>query len=406
MASLLDWIKEHVFKQTIKDGEIADVPFNQDGFNALIKQGAAIQKMAFNQCVTLIANAISQCEFKTYLNGREVFENEYYLLNISPNLNETAPEFIHKLITKLLENGEALAVSIGTRKNEQLIVADDFQIDQTPTQEAVFKNITLYGAGTGTQMILPRDYRRRDVLYFRLPAGNVKQWSDAFLLNYQKLLNYAMSSFLKSRGTHAILKFNAQFAGDPEKQKKLSQVYQRYYKQFVESESSVWPLDNGVDFQEISQKTYTNDNSRDIRALADDVRDITAQAFNIPITLINGSVEGTADALDYFLTFCIDPLADMIEKELTARRDGKVGFMDGTKIKIDTSTIKHTDVLSAGESIDKLVSSGVYSINQIRRKLGEDQINEDFADKYYITKNYMTVEEVNNEQALFGNDSE
>lgn len=403
MASPLEWIKQHIFKRTVKDGEIADVPFNQDDFNAMMNRGAAIQKMAFNQCVTLIANAISQCEFKTYLNGCEVFENEYYLLNISPNLNETAPEFIHKLITKLLENGEALAVSIGTRKNEQLIVADDFQIDQTPTQEAVFKNITLYGAGTGTQMILPRDYRRRDVLYFRLPAGNVKQWSDAFLENYNKLLNYAINSFLKSRGNHAILKFNAQFSGDREKQKKLSQIYQHYYKQFAAAESSVWMLDNGIDFQELSQKTYTNDNSRDIRSLADDVRDITAQAFNIPITLINGSVEGTADALDYFLTFCIDPLTDMIEKELTARRDGKAGFMSGTKIKIDTSTIKHIDVLSAGQNIDKLVSSGVYSINQIRRKLGEDQIDEDFADRYYITKNYMSVEEVDNEQTLSGN---
>lgn len=403
MASPLEWIKQHIFKQTIKDGEIADVPFNQDDFNEAMARGAAIQKMAFNQCVTLIANAISQCEFKTYLNGREVFESEYYLLNISPNLNETAPEFIHKLITKLLENGEALAVSIGTGRNEQLIVADSFQIDQTPTQEAVFKNITLYGAGAGAQMILPRDYRRRDVLYFRLPAGNVKQWSDAFLENYNKLLNYAINSFLKSRGNHAILKFNAQFSGDREKQKKLSQIYQHYYKQFAAAESSVWMLDNGIDFQELSQKTYTNDNSRDIRSLADDVRDITAQAFNIPITLINGSVEGTADALDYFLTFCIDPLTDMIEKELTARRDGKAGFMSGTKIKIDTSTIKHIDVLSAGQNIDKLVSSGVYSINQIRRKLGEDKIDEDFADRYYITKNYMSVEEADNEQTLSGN---
>ena len=54
MASPLEWIKEHIFKQTTKDGEIADVPFDQDDFNAMINRGAAIQKMA-----------ISQCEFKT-----------------------------------------------------------------------------------------------------------------------------------------------------------------------------------------------------------------------------------------------------------------------------------------------------------------------------------------------------
>ncbi len=396
MATPLEWLKEHVFKRTVKDGEIADVPFDQDDLNAILAQNAAIQKMAFSQCVTLIANAISQCEFKTYLDGEEVFKDEYYLLNIEPNLNETAPQFIHKLIMNLLTDGEALVVSIGRGRNEQLIVADSYILEQTPTQEAVFRNITFHGAGTGRDVALNRDYRRHEVLYFKLPAGNVKKQSDAFLMNYEMLLKYAVSAYMKSRGTHAILKVNGHFNGKAEDRKKLMNIYKQYFKQFVQAESSVWPLDEGLDFQELSQKTYTNDNSRDIRALADDVRDITAQAFNIPITLINGSVEGTADALEYFLTFCIDPLADMIAKELTARRYSKANFASGALIQIDTSTIKHVDVLSAGDNIDKLVSSGVYSINEIRRKLGEDRINEDFADEYYITKNYQTVKENRN----------
>jgi hypothetical protein len=84
----------------------------------------------------------------------------------------------------------------------------------------------------------------------------------------------------------------------------------------------------------------------------------------------------------------------MIQEEITAKRYGKDGFFAGAYVKIDTTTIKHIDVLSVGDNVDKLLSSGVYSVNEIRRKLGEDRVKEDFADKHFITKNYTPIEEM------------
>ena len=49
---------------------------------------------------------------------------------------------------------------------------------------------------------------------------------------------------------------------------------------------------------------------------------------------------------------------------------------------------------SAGGSIDKLISSGVECVNDVRALLGQPLINEDWAWKHFITKNYAEIEKV------------
>ena len=40
-----------------------------------------LRELAFWTCVNKIANAVSKCEFKTYMGYKEVKEREYYLWN-------------------------------------------------------------------------------------------------------------------------------------------------------------------------------------------------------------------------------------------------------------------------------------------------------------------------------------
>lgn len=390
-----EWFQSKILGRDIEKNEIADLPDDNIAMIAsMARRCAGIQNIAFGQCVTLIANAIGKCEFKTYMRHEEVKQDEYYTWNIQPNLNQGSSEFIHKWIASLMSRGEALIIETQTPEGSQLLVADDFTIDDYTLKEAVFKNITFYGRGNAQTIQLTRPYTQREVLYFKLPAGNMKRVTDAFMTSYQDLLSYAIDSFLKSRGNHGILKIEGLSSGDEEKRNAVIKAYGEMFTKFFEKESSVMPLDSGTVYDELSQKTYSNEQSRDIRALIDDVRDLTAQAFCIPPEIINGKVEGTSDAIDNFLTFCIDPICQMIQEEITAKRYGQSGFFGGSYVKIDTTTIKHIDVLSAGDNIDKLLSSGTYSLNEIRRKLGEDAIKESYADKHFITKNYMPIEEM------------
>ena len=103
------------------------------------------------------------------------------------------------------------------------------------------------------------------------------------------------------------------------------------------------------------------------------------------------------------LTFCIDPLARMLEKEINRKRNGMAGFISGNYLKIDTMAVKHIDIFDIATPIDKLISSGVFTINGILRTIGEPEINEDWANEHFITKNYSTIQDLLND---LKNDSE
>jgi len=175
-------------------------------------------------------------------------------------------------------------------------------------------------------------------------------------------------------------------AGTPEKAAFDALINEKIGK-WLTSDNAALPLGKGQNWEEKSQKTYASESTRDIRAQIDDVSDFTAKAFGIPPALLRGDVAGTKDALEQFLTFCIIPLADTLEEEINRKRNGYVDVINGTRTKIDIRSIKHFDVLDMATSVEKLISSGCYSINEIREILGEERIDEPFADEHLLTKN-------------------
>ena len=84
----------------------------------------------------------------------------------------------------------------------------------------------------------------------------------------------------------------------------------------------------------------------------------------------------------------------MIQEEINRKRIGQVEYSKGTKIVIDTKTIKHIDLFSISTAIDKLIGSGAFCINDIRKATGDEIIDEDWAWQHWITKNYSSVEDL------------
>ena len=114
----------------------------------------------------------------------------------------------------------------------------------------------------------------------------------------------------------------------------------------------------------------------------------------LPPALLRGDVQGTSDALDLFLTACIDPLADFLREEIV-RKEPTMGasmLENGNDLVFDTKQIKHIDLISMANNVDKLIASGICSINDIMRLIGEKPKDDEFADKHYITKNYVEID--------------
>lgn len=343
-----------------------------------------IRELAFETAANMIANSISKCEFQTYVKNEEVKGREWYLWNMEPNRNQNSTAFIHQWLNTLLRKNECLIVEV----NHQLLVADSFKRVPYALYDDIFEEVKV-GSLTFNQSFLASD-----VLFFQLNSRNMKRITDAMFSSYSKLISYAMNAFQQSRGRRGVLKADAMFRGNEEERQKIVAMVQGWFKQYFEADNAVLPLPNGYDYIEKDGKTYAAESTRDIRALVDDIFDFTANGFGIPPALMRGNVASIKDAMDLYLTFGIDPLADNLMEEINRKRAGFEDVIQGTRLVIDTSAIKHIDLLSVAPNVDKLIASGVQSVNDILRMLNKPPIDEDWADAHYMTRNYDTAERV------------
>ena len=343
-----------------------------------------IRELAFWTCVNKIANALSKCEFRTYYGGKEIKKAEYYLWNVEPNRNQNASAFLTKLIGKLYLNNEALVIESAG----QLYVADNYQKTVYAVYDYQFSGVTV------DNFTFDKTFYQNEVLFFQLNSVDMRQLVNLLHSSYNELLQYPVNPHRKSRGSRGILDIDAQAQHEDDFSETLQELMTNYFKKFFESENAVLPLYDGYKYTELQSKTYSSESTRDIKALADDIFDFTARAFSFPPSLAKGDVQDTGKATDELLTFCIDPLAKLLEKEINRKRNGLSGFLAGNYLRIDTTTVKHIDIFDIAAPVDKLISSGVFTINDIRHLIGEPEIAEEWANAHFITKNYSTIQDL------------
>lgn len=374
---VLRWVKDFLFGDITATANITDEEIQS------ITTEINIRELAFWSSVNMIANAVSKCEFKTYQENKEVKGKEYYLWNVEPNKNQGSSVFMHKLISRLYRNNECLVIS----ENGQLLVADSFNQKEFALKDNLFTDVVV------GDFNFSKVFNMTEVLYFKLSEKDMRKVTNALYDSYGKLIAYGMKSYNKSRGNRGVLSYGTITQGDEKAKAAFDDLMNNRFKRFFNAENAVLPLPKGYEYDEIATKTYSNEGTRDIRAMVDDVSDFTAKALGIHPALFRGDIQGTKDALSHTLTFCIDPLTDMMAEEINRKRNGRKAFMEGTYLEIDTSRIMHIDILSASTAIDKLIGSGAFCINDIRKLVGQPEIDEDFARKHFITKNYADIEE-------------
>lgn len=376
---LISWLRDKLGRP-VTPGDIAQY---SDEYDAIVGD-IYVRELAFWSAVNLISHAISKCEFKTFADGKEVKGREHYLWNVEPNQNQNSSAFIQRWISTLYRNNEALIIE----NNGRLYVADSFQRKQYALFDDVFTQVAI---GDYT---FNRSFLQSEVLYFSLGDCDMRRVICGLYESYSRLIAYTMKSYQKSRGTKAKFKYASLPPAGTEDRQKFDDLISKRFKAYLEADSAILPLGNGQDIVEATaNKAYANDTTRDIKAQIDDVFDFTAKAFGIPAALLRGEVQGTSDAVDLWLTACIDPLTDMLQEEINRKRNGFAGYSRGTYLKIDTKAIKHVDLLSVSTAIDKLISSGAFCVNDIRKLVGETEIAEPWASQHFITKNYVPFDE-------------
>lgn len=340
------------------------------------------KELAIQTAITLIANAIAKCEIKVYEDNQEVKNKYYYLLNISPNANENSSQLWHKAIEKMVYDKESILVDI----SNGLYCADSYGVEEYPIIGNLYKGIVI------GNLQLNKTFKSDEVLRLKLNNTHIKKLIDGLYEQYGELLSYSANSYKKSGQTKYKLILDNVKAGDPNFQKLYEEVIQKQLRNFSENDNTVYPQYKSQVLEDFSPKTNIKDSS-DFRNLRKEMFEIVAQSFQIPVSLMLGSITNMNEIVKVFLTFCIDPIADMLSEELSRKLYfGFDQWESGNYVKVDTTTINHIDILDVAEKVDKLIASGICCIDDVREVVGFNKLNTEFSKQHFITKNYDTVE--------------
>lgn len=347
---------------------------------------AAVKELALHIGISYIANALSKCEIKTYENGEEVKDLLYYRLNLYPNDNQNASQFMNKVIEKYYYDGEALVVC----HNDMFYCADNFDVDDSnPLKEYVYYNVTFENQQP------KKKYKASEVFHFKLDNRDVKRLIDSLYSQYGEIIALALQTFKATNGRKYKLILDNYAAGDKNFLKTYNEVIKVQLSEFFKNDNAVYPQYKGTDLQAF-QTSGGASGTNDIISLRKEVFDTTAQALKIPLPMMLGNITNINEIVKVFLTFCIDPLADMLSEEFTRKKYSFEDWQNGCYIEVDTSCINYVDILEVADKADKAIASGLASIDELRPRVRLNKLETDFATKHFITKNYEVAENVLN----------
>lgn len=347
-----------------------------------------IRELCFWICVEMIANALGRCEFRTFRGGKEIFERDYYLLNYEPNQNQNSTAFMHKLVSKLYRENEALVISVKKPDGyDSLMIADSWE----PPREYAFKQNEYAGVVVGETQFY-KTFLEEEVLHLKLNQKNIKPVVDRLCDSYSRLISSAAKSYQWNHGQHWKVHVDQLAQGGDGWAAKYQEMISEQFKPFLNSDGAILPEFDGYRYENAGGDG--SGDTRDIKNLMEDIFDFTARGFLIPVVLVNGKVEATEDANVRLLSNCVDPLCDQLQEEIVRKRYGYDEWKRGNYLRIDSSSIIHFDLFANAANVEKLIGTGAFTINDVRRAAGQAAIMEPWADQSFMTKNIAPIEDV------------
>lgn len=370
--NLLKWILRKTGTET-ETGDFLEASTNYDT-DALTGLSSYLQQMAFWSCVRRIGSTVSLIEWDTYRRGRRVQAGEAWAWNYAPNPNETRAEFFRHLVSQLYLAQEAIVVEYAGGR----YVADGFTVERRLTGN-IYRDITSDGQS------IPGVFGAASVLHFTVEGSSIQACVNAVAAAEGDLLKAATKKIVRDSGGHGVLEVHEVAEQDPDFEDTYTDLVSDKMRKYFTSDNSVLPIFDGYKFTDTSPAAA--ESTRDVRAMMDDVMELTAEALGVPPSIATG--KGVTDQdFTHFMNTIIKPLASMIAQELNSKLYGQSRVFAGSYIVPNYSNVRYRDLFDIADPIDKLIGSGTFCINEIRARLGEATIDEPWAWQHWMTKNY------------------
>lgn len=336
-------------------------------------QEVYLKRMALDICANFVARAAGQSVFKT------PSPDWHYKLNSKPNRNMSATEFWEQFIYKLVVDNRVLAILSDT---DDLLIADSWTRNEYAVYEDTFENVTVKG------YTFSRTFKMGDVLYLEYGNEKLEKFTNGLIEDYGELYGRLVEAAKRNNQIRGTVSIDAPKALDDSEKAKMQGYVDKLFNAFQSRSIAIAPLMKGFDYKEHSNVAAASSVSIDeIVKIPDSLTNTVADALGIPTALLHGNRAELRDNMTAFNSYCLAPLLKKIEAELNAKITSPKDYLDGERIEV--IGINKPNIFELSNAIDKLVSSGTFSHNELRIACGYDP--REGGDKYYITKNYETL---------------
>lgn len=374
---------EWIFRK--KTGETVDLlDIITVGMNRL-----QLARLAEEKAVSMIANAIAKSEIVLSTGKERRKDLDYYRLNIRPNPNQVGTDFWYQAARKLMKEGDCLIVRLldGT-----YYIADSYTVQRpTVTVAKIYDHITITD-GIDT-FRLERTFTADEVLHLRYGSPQLRLFRDNVLTSYNKAVN-ALNQLVAVSGTprfkykvNANMSFRTKDANGKDIVLTIDQVMKKLEEQLSESDLTIIRETEGtsLEYMDIKSSIPTNE----LRTMAEEINNQAAMAYDIPIDVFNGKITEKSDATNEFITYAVQPVAEVISDSLNAKFINYLQYKQGARAFVWLARFKHVDVVDSANALDKLRGIG-FNYDEIREMVGYEALNTEWSQARALTKNYST----------------
>lgn len=361
--------------ETLWDLEFADINSKR----------AYLKRMAIDRVVNFVARSFSTTEFRYVVDEQEEINSWTYLLNVKPNKDLNAVDFWHRVIFKLLTDNEVLIIK---SDDDQLLIADDFVRNEYAVYEDTFQEVTV------KDYTFKRSFEMNEVIYLEYSNRDLDDFITGLYADYGELFGRMLEIQLRNNQIRGIVDIDmtTAFNNKVDKdgltaQQKIQNFIDKLFTSFKSNSVAIVPKTKGFEYHEVSASTRNASQSvEEMIKLKRDLADEVAGYVGVPTGLVFG--EGSEKQLEaqqeLFLEFCLTPLIDKVQSELTNKLITQTDYLNGHRI--DLVGMNKLDVFKHSVQIDKLVASGTFTRNEMRKRAKYFDI--EGGDEVLITKNY------------------
>lgn len=339
-----------------------------------------LKKMALETCINFIGRTISLSKFRIVENGKRVYDDWDYLLNVRPNAHQSASEFWHHLVYKLIYDNEVLVILSDTN---DLLIADDFTREEYAVYPDTFRDVTV------KDYTFQRTFRMDEVIYLTYHNVKLSRFMDGMFEDYSELYARMLEAQKRSNQIRGTVGIDSTQQLDEKGKEQLQAFIDRLFESFQNKSVALVPKLKGFEYNEVADGSNNGKSVDELTKLKRDLVDVVANILGIPSSLLYGDMSEYETAIKAYNKFCISPLLKKIHDELNAKTITKAEYMQGKRVYVYGVT--ELNPLELANAVDKLRASGVYNANEIRVKLGDEPVDNPALDEYVLTKNYEST---------------